>query len=84
MAYKYYLYINDYEVVLQNPVVITSDHAINLGDIVDIEMDGITDELDIEYDTYSFRVVQRRYYAAEEHSAMALTVVPHFDGIQID
>lgn len=83
MNHQYFLYINDYEVVLHDPIEINCEQPLHLGDIIDFNMNEIGEELDIEYDTSSFRIVQRRYAPTSDgNSCISLTGIPHFDGVQ--
>lgn len=83
MTYQYFLYIKDYEVIGHDPIEINCDQPLHLGDIVDFNLHEIGEELDIEYDTSSFRIVQRRFApTANGDSSISLTGIPHFDGVQ--
>ena len=55
MENKYFLFINDYEVILRDPIEIITKYPLNLGDIIDFGEDEIRERLDFEYDTFSFR-----------------------------
>jgi len=80
--HRYFIHINDYEIILQKPLEIFSDHALNLGDIINFNLSEIGEQLDFEFDTDSFRIVQRMFAVKDDGGVMCLTAIPHFHGIE--